>query len=130
MADYNTSPPTGKRHEMLISLHQPQVVTLKRELIRPLLDLADGMVRAAVARLAPGRPPEFDYGTIIEVARELILIGVDDYLDRPSLARQMFCLKCRKPQAPAGRMADFVANSATSGALIGISARTEDTSPM
>jgi hypothetical protein len=32
----------------------------------------------------------------------------------------MFCLKCRRPQEPAGQMADFVASSATSGALVGI----------
>jgi hypothetical protein len=32
----------------------------------------------------------------------------------------MYCLKCRKPQEPAGRMADFVASSATAGALVGI----------
>jgi hypothetical protein len=35
-------------------------------------------------------------------------------------AGQMFCLKCRKPQEPAGRMADFVPSSATLGALVGI----------
>jgi hypothetical protein len=34
-----------------------------------------------VARLR-GRPPEYDHGAIIAVARDLILIGVDDYLDR------------------------------------------------
>lgn len=32
----------------------------------------------------------------------------------------MYCLKCRRPQAPAARMADFVASSAALGALVGI----------
>jgi hypothetical protein len=37
-------------------------------------------------------------------------------------AGQMFCLKCRRPQEPAGRMADFVASFTTSGTLVGICA--------
>ncbi len=39
---------------------------------------------------------------------------------QPSQPGQMFCLKCRRPQEPAGRMADFVASSAAAGALVGI----------
>jgi hypothetical protein len=75
--------------------------------------------------------------TIEEVARSPILILGTDLVEhllrrreahrRTCLAGQLFCLKCRKPQEPAGRLADFVASSATSGALIGIRARTEDT---
>ena len=61
--------------------------------------------------------------------RPILILGADlaeFLLQRRDARRQlcragkMFCLKCRKPQEPAGRMADFVASSATSGALIGI----------
>ena len=66
---------------------------------------------------------------VIDDKRPILMLGSDlaEYLLRrrearrqPCRAGQMFCLKCRKPQEPAGRMADFVASSATSGALIGI----------
>jgi Helix-turn-helix domain len=66
---------------------------------------------------------------IIDDKRPILILGSDlaEYLLRrrearrqPCLVGQMFCLKCRKPQEPAGRMADFVASSATSGALVGI----------
>ncbi len=66
---------------------------------------------------------------VIDGKRPILILGADlaEFLWRrreaqrqPCRAGQMFCLKCRKPQEPAGRMADFVASSATSGALIGI----------
>ena len=66
---------------------------------------------------------------VIDDKRPILMLGSDlaEFLTRrrharrqPCLAGQMFCLKCRKPQEPAGRMADYVANSATSGALVGI----------
>jgi Helix-turn-helix domain len=66
---------------------------------------------------------------VIDGKRPILILGVDlaefllqrrDARRQPCRAGQMFCLKCRKPQEPAGRMADFVASSATSGALIGI----------
>jgi hypothetical protein len=66
---------------------------------------------------------------VIDVKRPILILGGDlaeflvrrrDARRQPCLAGQIFCLKCRKPQEPAGRMADFVASSATSGALIGI----------
>ena len=66
---------------------------------------------------------------VIDDKRPILILGSDlaGYLLRrrearrqPCRAGQMFCLKCRKPQEPAGRMADFVASSATSGALVGI----------
>jgi excisionase family DNA binding protein len=66
---------------------------------------------------------------IIDDKRPILILGSDlaEYLSRrrearrqPCRAGQMFCLKCRKPQEPAGRMADFVASSATSGALVAI----------
>jgi hypothetical protein len=66
---------------------------------------------------------------VIDEKRPILILGSDlaEYLLRrrearrqPCRAGQMFCLKCRKPQEPAGRMADFVASSATSGALVGI----------
>jgi len=66
---------------------------------------------------------------VIDDKRPILILGSDlaEYLLRrrearrqPCRAGQMFCLKCRKPQEPAGRMADFAASSATSGALVGI----------
>jgi excisionase family DNA binding protein len=66
---------------------------------------------------------------VIDDKRPILILGADlaeflwrrrDARRQPCRAGQMFCLKCRKPQEPAGRMADFVASSATSGALIGI----------
>jgi excisionase family DNA binding protein len=66
---------------------------------------------------------------VIDDKRPILILGSDlaEYLLRRHEARrqpcrtgQMFCLKCRKPQEPAGQMADFVASSATSGALVGI----------
>jgi hypothetical protein len=66
---------------------------------------------------------------VIDDKRPILMLGADlaeflwrrrDARRQPCRAGQMFCLKCRKPQEPAGRMADFVASSATSGALIGI----------
>jgi hypothetical protein len=66
---------------------------------------------------------------VIDDKRPILILGADlaeflwrrrDARRQPCRARQMFCLKCRKPQEPAGRMANFVASSATSGALIGI----------
>jgi hypothetical protein len=66
---------------------------------------------------------------VIDDKRPILILGNDlaEYLLRRREARrqpcrtgQMFCLKCRKPQEPAGQMADFVASSATSGALVGM----------
>jgi hypothetical protein len=66
---------------------------------------------------------------VIDDKRPILILGSDlaEYLLRrrearrqPCRAGQMFCLKCRKPQEPAGQMADFVASSANSGALVGI----------
>jgi Helix-turn-helix domain len=66
---------------------------------------------------------------VIDDKRPILILGADlaefllrrrDARRQPCQAGQMFCLKCRKPREPAGRMADFVASSATSGALIGI----------
>jgi hypothetical protein len=66
---------------------------------------------------------------VIDDKRPILILGsyLAEYLLRrrearrqPCRAGQIFCLKCRKPQEPAGRMADFVASSATSGALVGI----------
>jgi len=66
---------------------------------------------------------------VIDDKRPILILGsaLVAFLVRRSEARrqpcrtgEMFCLKCRKPQEPAGRMADFVASSATSGALLGI----------
>ena len=66
---------------------------------------------------------------VIDGKRPILMLGADlaEFLWRrrearrqPCRAGQMFCLKCRKPKEPAGQMADFVASSATSGALIGI----------
>jgi hypothetical protein len=33
---------------------------------------------------------------------------------------EIYCVKCRKPREPAGRMADYVPSSATAGALMGL----------
>ena len=66
---------------------------------------------------------------VIDDKRPVLMLGSDlaEFLTRrrharrqPCLAGQMFCLKCRKPQEPAGQMADYVASSATSGTLVGI----------
>jgi hypothetical protein len=66
---------------------------------------------------------------VIDDKRPILILGSDlsEYLLRqrearrqPCCAGQMFCLKCRKPQEPAGLMADFVPSSATAGALVGI----------
>jgi len=66
---------------------------------------------------------------VIDDKRPILMLGSDlaEFLLRrrnarrqPCQAGQMFCLRCRRPQEPAGRMADFVASSATSGALVGI----------
>jgi hypothetical protein len=66
---------------------------------------------------------------VIDDKRPILILGRDlgefllrrrDARRQPCQAGQMFCLKCRKPQEPAGRMADYVASSATSGALVGI----------
>jgi hypothetical protein len=66
---------------------------------------------------------------VIDDKRPTLMLGSDlaefllrrrDARRQPCRAGQMFCLKCRKPQEPAGRMADYVASSATSGALVGI----------
>jgi hypothetical protein len=65
----------------------------------------------------------------IDGKRPILILGSDlaEYLLRrrearrqPCRAGQMFCLKCRKPQEPAGLMADFVPSSAAAGALVGI----------
>jgi Helix-turn-helix domain len=65
---------------------------------------------------------------VIDDKRPILILGSDlaEYLLRrrevrrqPCRAGQMFCLKCRKPQEPAGQMADLVASS-TSGVLVGI----------
>lgn len=39
---------------------------------------------------------------------------------RPCLPGQMYCLRCRSPQHPAGDMADYEALTATQGNLVGI----------
>ncbi|CAN5474829.1 hypothetical protein BH11PSE7_BH11PSE7_00110 [soil metagenome] len=39
---------------------------------------------------------------------------------RPCLPGQMYCLRCRTPQHPAGDMADYEALTATQGNLVGI----------
>jgi hypothetical protein len=66
---------------------------------------------------------------VIDHKRPILVLGSDlaAFLSRrrearrqPCLAGQIFCLKCRRPQDPAGRMADFVASSTTAGALMGI----------
>jgi Helix-turn-helix domain len=66
---------------------------------------------------------------VIDDKRPILMLGSDlaEFLLRrrnarrqPCQAGQMFCLRCRRPQEPAGRMADFVASSATSGTLVGI----------
>ena len=66
---------------------------------------------------------------VIDDKRPILMLGGDlaQFLLRRREARrqpcgpgQLYCLKCRKPQEPAGRMADFEASSATSGALVGI----------
>jgi excisionase family DNA binding protein len=66
---------------------------------------------------------------VIRDKRPYLIVGGDlaEFLTQRREARrqpcqpgQMYCLKCRKPQEPAGRMADFEASSATAGALVGI----------
>jgi Helix-turn-helix domain len=66
---------------------------------------------------------------VIDHKRPILVLGSDlaafllqrrEARRQPCLAGQMFCLKCRRPQEPAGRMADFVANSASAGSLMGI----------
>jgi hypothetical protein len=66
---------------------------------------------------------------VIDDKRPILILGRDlrefllrrrDARRQPCQAGQIFCLKCRKPQEPAGRMADYVGSSATSGALVGI----------
>ncbi len=66
---------------------------------------------------------------VIDHKRPILVLGSDlsvfllrrrEARRQPCLAGQMFCLKCRKPQEPAGGMADFVPSSAESGALVGI----------
>jgi hypothetical protein len=66
---------------------------------------------------------------VIDAKRPILILGsaIAEFLlqrreaqRQPCGVGQMFCLKCRKPQEPAGRMADFVASSATSGVLVGI----------
>jgi hypothetical protein len=66
---------------------------------------------------------------VIDDKRPILILGANlaefllqrrDARRQPCRAGQMFCLKCRKPQEPAGRMADFVASSTTLGALVGI----------
>lgn len=61
--------------------------------------------------------------------RPTLVLGLDliTYLQarraknkRPCKAGEMYCLRCRKPQAPAGGMADYKAVNATSGNLIGM----------
>src|ERR1700731_4052842 len=65
---------------------------------------------------------------VIDDKRPILILGSDlaEYLLRrrearrqPCRAGQMFCLNCRKPQEPAGQMADFAASSGTTGALVG-----------
>jgi hypothetical protein len=72
-----------KRRELLISIQQAQRVTLTRW-VNWIGNTVAGWVNTATSwvRQGPGRPPEYDYGAITEVAQELILGGVDDYLDR------------------------------------------------
>jgi excisionase family DNA binding protein len=66
---------------------------------------------------------------VIKDKRPYLIVGRDlaEFLTQRREARrqpcqpgQMYCLKCRRPQAPAARMADFVASSAALGALVGI----------
>jgi hypothetical protein len=95
----NTSPPIGRRYEQLISIRQPQAVSLIKGWVQPisirqaqvvsilgrfsrLVARAGGMVRAAVARLPRGRPREYDHEAITDVAENLAReTGVDDHLD-------------------------------------------------
>jgi hypothetical protein len=77
----NASPPIGKPHEVTIGISQAQVIELWRP-IPHLLARGGGMMRAVVARLAPGRPPVYDYDAIATVAQELLQKGVDDYFER------------------------------------------------
>jgi hypothetical protein len=66
---------------------------------------------------------------VIDHKRPILVLGSDlaafllqrrEARRQPCLAGQIFCLKCRRPQEPAGRMADFVASSTNAGALMGI----------
>jgi hypothetical protein len=78
----NASPPIGKRHELTIGIQQPQRVSLAPWVLR-LRNTVTGWVDTVTRRVRPpGRPPEHDYGAMDHVAQELLLIGVDDYLDR------------------------------------------------
>jgi hypothetical protein len=77
----NASPPTGRPHELPISIRQAQTVSLWGWFPH-LLAQGGGLVRAAVARLAPGRPVEHDYDAITDAATNLAReTGVDDHLD-------------------------------------------------
>jgi hypothetical protein len=91
----NTPPPIGKQHQKLISIQQPQRVSLTkgRELLisiqqaqRVTLNWVKWIRNTVAAwvdtatswvRQGPGRPPVYDYSALDEIARDLLLIGVD-----------------------------------------------------
>lgn len=66
---------------------------------------------------------------IIDQRRPILILGreLGDFLTRrrsnrkrPCGAGQIYCVRCRCPQQPAGNMADYQPVTATSGNLVGI----------
>jgi excisionase family DNA binding protein len=66
---------------------------------------------------------------VIDGKRPALILGSDlaEFLAARRAARrqtchpgQMYCVKCREPREPAGRMADYVSSSPTAGALMGL----------
>jgi len=66
---------------------------------------------------------------VIDRRRPALILGshLAEFLARRRAARkqtcrpgEIFCVKCRKPREPAGRIADYVPSSPMAGALIGI----------
>jgi excisionase family DNA binding protein len=66
---------------------------------------------------------------VIDSRRPALILGSDlaEFLAARRAARrhtcqpgQMYCVKCRQPREPTGRMADYVPSSPTAGALIGL----------
>jgi hypothetical protein len=78
-------------HKLPINIRQPQGVSLMMW-VPPWVRAAAAHVGdavAAVARLRPGRPPEYDHAAIAKVAEDLAReTGVDDHLDP-------FCVRVR-----------------------------------
>lgn len=65
----------------------------------------------------------------VDDRRPLLILGRDlvDFLaqrrranKRPCQPGQIYCVRCRQPQRPAGDMADYVPLAASSGNLVGI----------